>query len=185
MLICITLKLKCWLCFCPKDIVCGCKDNKPFCKCPYYRGLWGDYWYMGHKCEQLWNSLDLILVTVLPAVALAFLVGVIVQCVYYCKNKSNKSVKGASSFQFTSCKYCNAIYIVKVQLTNSTQSYFLFSQLLRQTSLFTFTGDNAAHFLFTMSPEREDKHSHGTAFLSTAFLCTGGHLPVFIPQVSI
>ncbi|XP_034638543.1 uncharacterized protein LOC117883386 [Trachemys scripta elegans] len=81
--------------FCPKDIVCGCKGNKPFCKCPYFRGLWGDYWYMGHKCEQLWNTLDLILVTVLPAVALAFLVGVIIQCVYYCKNKSNKSVKGA------------------------------------------------------------------------------------------
>ncbi|CAM2119851.1 unnamed protein product [Caretta caretta] len=81
--------------FCPKDIVCGCKGNKPFCKCPYYRGLWGDYWYMGHKCEQLWNTLDLILVTVLPAVTLAFLVGVIIQCVYYCKNKSNKSVKGA------------------------------------------------------------------------------------------
>ncbi|XP_025036593.1 uncharacterized protein LOC102458339 isoform X1 [Pelodiscus sinensis] len=79
--------------FCPNDVACGCKDSKPYCKCPYYRGLWGDYWYMGHKCEQLWNTLDLILVTVLPAVALAFLVGVIIQCVYYCKNKSNKSDK--------------------------------------------------------------------------------------------
>ncbi|XP_067404477.1 uncharacterized protein [Emydura macquarii macquarii] len=81
--------------FCPNDIACGCKDNKAFCKCPYYQGLWGDYWYMGHKCKQLWNTLDLILVTVLPAIALAFLVGVIIQCVHYCKKKSNQSVKGA------------------------------------------------------------------------------------------
>uniref|UniRef100_A0A674J9L3 Uncharacterized protein n=1 Tax=Terrapene triunguis TaxID=2587831 RepID=A0A674J9L3_9SAUR len=125
--------------FCPKDIVCGCKDNKPFCKCPYFRGLWGDYWYMGHKCEQLWNTLDLILVTVLPAVALAFLVGVIIQCVYYCKNKSSKT----------------------------TYKYKMI-QLLRQISLFIFTGDNAAHFLFTVSPESEDRCSHGTVIGSIA-----------------
>ncbi|XP_065428982.1 N-acetylglucosaminyl-phosphatidylinositol de-N-acetylase isoform X5 [Chrysemys picta bellii] len=43
----------------------------------------------------------------------------------------------------------------------STQSYFLFSQSLRQTSLFTFTRDNAAHFLFTISPESENRRSHG------------------------
>uniref|UniRef100_A0A8C8SMZ9 Uncharacterized protein n=1 Tax=Pelusios castaneus TaxID=367368 RepID=A0A8C8SMZ9_9SAUR len=79
--------------FCPNDVACGCKDNKPFCKCPYYQGRWGDYWYMGHKCKQLWNTLDLILVTVLPAVALAFLVGVIIQCVHCCKKKSNKGAR--------------------------------------------------------------------------------------------
>jgi len=46
-----------------------------------------EYWYMGPKCNQLWNTLDLILVTVLPAVALVFLVVVISQCVHYCKGK--------------------------------------------------------------------------------------------------
>lgn len=42
---------------------------------------------MGPKCNQLWNTLDFILVTILPAVALVFLVVAIYQCVYYCKGK--------------------------------------------------------------------------------------------------
>ncbi|KYO38448.1 hypothetical protein Y1Q_0015686 [Alligator mississippiensis] len=71
--------------FCPNSIACGCKDQKPFCKCPYYRGVWGEYWYLGEKCNQLWRTLDLILVAVLPGVALVFLVCVILQIVYYCK----------------------------------------------------------------------------------------------------
>ncbi|XP_009668258.1 uncharacterized protein [Struthio camelus] len=73
--------------FCPTNISCQCKDEKPFCRCNYYRVGWREYWYMGPKCNQLWNTLDLILVTVLPAVALSFVVGVICQCVHYCKGK--------------------------------------------------------------------------------------------------
>nr|XP_025957078.1 uncharacterized protein LOC112983892 isoform X2 [Dromaius novaehollandiae] len=73
--------------FCPTTISCQCKDEKPFCRCNNFRVDWRDYWYMGPKCDQLWNTLDLILVTVLPAVALSFIVGVIFQCVYYCKSR--------------------------------------------------------------------------------------------------
>ncbi|XP_021261688.1 uncharacterized protein LOC110403144 isoform X2 [Numida meleagris] len=73
--------------FCPINIPCQCKNEKPFCRCDYYREGWMEYWYMGPKCNQLWNTLDLILVTVLPAVALVFLVVAIFQCVYYCKAK--------------------------------------------------------------------------------------------------
>ncbi|XP_060230981.1 uncharacterized protein LOC132650056 [Meriones unguiculatus] len=77
--------------FCPKSIVCACKDGKPFCKCPNYRGQWGNYWYMGNKCEQLWNTLDLILVATLPGIALALIVGVVIQIIHYCKGKSKKN----------------------------------------------------------------------------------------------
>ncbi|XP_069469032.1 uncharacterized protein [Ambystoma mexicanum] len=76
--------------FCPKNVECACKDQKPFCKCPNYRVSWTDYWYMGPKCEQLWSTLDLILVIVFPAVALASMTGVTVQWIYYCKNKPQK-----------------------------------------------------------------------------------------------
>ncbi|XP_030066786.1 uncharacterized protein LOC115475169 [Microcaecilia unicolor] len=80
--------------FCPKGIECSCKDGKPFCKCPYYRGQWGTYWYIGSKCDQLWNTLDLIVMVTLPGVALAFVVAVIAQAIHYCKSKkSNKKVK--------------------------------------------------------------------------------------------
>ncbi|XP_025891726.1 uncharacterized protein LOC112944492 [Nothoprocta perdicaria] len=75
--------------FCPTGISCQCKNEEPFCRCHYYRVGWRDYWYMGPKCNQLWNTLDLILVTVLPAVALSFVVGVICQCIYYCKGRKN------------------------------------------------------------------------------------------------
>ncbi|XP_040600282.1 uncharacterized protein LOC101830902 [Mesocricetus auratus] len=77
--------------FCPKDIACACKDEKPFCKCPNFRGQWGDYWYMGDKCEQLWNTVDLILVATLPGIALALIVGVVIQIIHYCKGKSKKN----------------------------------------------------------------------------------------------
>ncbi|KAM9179858.1 uncharacterized protein V3H86_008771 isoform 1-T2 [Mergus octosetaceus] len=42
---------------------------------------------MGPKCNQLWSTVDLILVTILPAVALVFLVIVIFQGVHYFKSK--------------------------------------------------------------------------------------------------
>ncbi|XP_050998432.1 uncharacterized protein LOC127185879 isoform X2 [Acomys russatus] len=77
--------------FCPQNIVCACKDEKPFCKCSNFRGQWGDYWYMGGKCEQLWNTLDLILVATLPGIALAVIVGVVIQIAHYCKGKSKKN----------------------------------------------------------------------------------------------
>lgn len=76
--------------FCPNDIACACKDEKPFCKCQNYRGQWGDYWYMGDKCEQLWNTVDLILVATLPGIALALIVGVVIQIIHYCKEKPKK-----------------------------------------------------------------------------------------------
>ncbi|XP_025917038.1 uncharacterized protein LOC112963829 [Apteryx rowi] len=76
--------------FCPTNISCQCKDEKPFCRCNYFRVGWREYWYMGPKCNQLWNTLDLILVAVLPAVALSFIVGVIFQCVYYCKGRKSR-----------------------------------------------------------------------------------------------
>ncbi|XP_059535100.1 uncharacterized protein LOC132224038 [Myotis daubentonii] len=78
--------------FCPKNIVCACKDGEPFCKCPNFRGRWGNYWYMGAKCDQLWNTLDLILVATLPGIGLAFIVGVTIQTVHYCKKKSKKNI---------------------------------------------------------------------------------------------
>ncbi|XP_031231879.1 uncharacterized protein LOC116094036 isoform X2 [Mastomys coucha] len=77
--------------FCPESIVCACKDGKPFCKCPNFRGRWGDYWYMGEKCDQLWNTLDLVLVATLPGIALAIIVGVTVQIIHYCKGKSKEN----------------------------------------------------------------------------------------------
>ncbi|XP_053330039.1 protein SSXT-like [Spea bombifrons] len=79
--------------FCPPDIQCVCRDATPYCSCPYYRGPNGNYWYMGEKCDQLWNTLDLILVTVLPAVSLAFVVGVVAQLIHYCKTKPSKKTR--------------------------------------------------------------------------------------------
>ncbi|KFO19774.1 hypothetical protein H920_18843 [Fukomys damarensis] len=77
--------------FCPENIACVCKDGEPFCKCPYFRGQWGNYWYMGMKCDQLWNTLDLILVATLPGVGLALIVGVTIQTIHYCKKKSKNN----------------------------------------------------------------------------------------------
>ncbi|XP_008820767.1 uncharacterized protein LOC103725205 [Nannospalax galili] len=77
--------------FCPRNIVCACKDGEPFCKCPNFRGQWGNYWYMGANCHQLWNTLDLILVATLPGIGLALIVGVAIQITYYCKERSKKS----------------------------------------------------------------------------------------------
>ncbi|XP_066213471.1 uncharacterized protein [Saccopteryx leptura] len=78
--------------FCPKNIVCACKAGEPICKCPNYIGRWGNYWYMGDKCDQLWSTLDLILVAVLPGIGLALIVGVVIQTAHYCKKKSKKSI---------------------------------------------------------------------------------------------
>ncbi|XP_037676776.1 meprin A subunit beta-like [Choloepus didactylus] len=78
--------------FCPENIVCACKDGEPFCKCPNFRGQWGNYWYMGSKCDQLWNTLDLILVAALPGIGLALIVGVTIQTIHYCKKKSKKNI---------------------------------------------------------------------------------------------
>lgn len=78
--------------FCPENIVCACKDGKPFCKCPNFRGQWGNYWFLGAKCDQLWNTLDLILVATLPGIGLALIVGVTIQTIHYCKKKSKKNI---------------------------------------------------------------------------------------------
>ncbi|XP_060105923.1 uncharacterized protein LOC132579516 [Heteronotia binoei] len=73
--------------FCPRGIACGCKDQIPFCKCPAYHNGWEDYWYMGSKCDQLWSTLDLILVATVPGVALVLTAVVIMQWVGYCRHK--------------------------------------------------------------------------------------------------
>ncbi|RLW02458.1 hypothetical protein DV515_00007231, partial [Chloebia gouldiae] len=70
--------------FCPENIPCQCKDGEPFCRCDYYRTGWKEYWYMGPKCNHLWNTLDFILVATLPAVALVIIV-VVVLSVYFLK----------------------------------------------------------------------------------------------------
>nr|XP_020820168.1 zinc finger protein 711 isoform X8 [Phascolarctos cinereus] len=77
--------------FCPRDIVCACKNGVPFCKCPNFIGQWGNYWYMGAKCEQLWNTLDLILIAVLPGIGLAVIVGVTMQAIHYCQKRSKQN----------------------------------------------------------------------------------------------
>ncbi|XP_048191310.1 uncharacterized protein LOC125343038 [Perognathus longimembris pacificus] len=76
---------------CPENITCACKDGKPFCKCPNYRGKWGNYWYMGDKCEQLWNTLDLVLVATLPGIGLALIVAVTIKSIDYCRRMSKKN----------------------------------------------------------------------------------------------
>ncbi|XP_075018053.1 uncharacterized protein LOC142087597 [Calonectris borealis] len=73
--------------FCPTGISCQCKNEKPFCRCDYFRVDWKEYWYMGPKCNHLWNTLDFILVTILPAVGLVIVVVVIFYCVYYSKSE--------------------------------------------------------------------------------------------------
>ncbi|KAM6381213.1 uncharacterized protein J5M81_009169 [Pluvialis apricaria] len=73
--------------FCPNNISCQCKNEKPFCRCDYFRVDWQEYWYMGPKCNHLWSTLDFILVTILPAVALVIIVVVIFYSVYYCKSE--------------------------------------------------------------------------------------------------
>ncbi|KAL9837081.1 uncharacterized protein GJ701_010722 [Geothlypis trichas] len=46
-----------------------------------------EYWYMGPKCNHLWNTLDFILVATLPGVALVFIVVVIFSAVLCLKTK--------------------------------------------------------------------------------------------------
>uniref|UniRef100_A0ACB8FXG1 Uncharacterized protein n=1 Tax=Sphaerodactylus townsendi TaxID=933632 RepID=A0ACB8FXG1_9SAUR len=75
--------------FCPRGIPCGCKDQVPFCKCPTYHSGWEDYWYMGPKCDQLWSTLDLILLAAVPAVALAVAATVIMQWAGYCRSSAH------------------------------------------------------------------------------------------------
>ncbi|XP_014810344.1 PREDICTED: uncharacterized protein LOC106895436 [Calidris pugnax] len=77
--------------FCPVNISCQCKNEKPFCRCDYYRIDWQDYWYMGPKCNHLWNTLDFILVTVIPPVALVIILTIIFFSIYACR--SEKPVK--------------------------------------------------------------------------------------------
>lgn len=48
---------------------------------------WMEYWYMGPKCNHLWNTLDFILVATLPGVALVFIVVVIFSAVLCLKTK--------------------------------------------------------------------------------------------------
>lgn len=89
--------------FCPKNIICACKDEEPFCQCPNFRGRLGNYWYMGAKCEQLWNTLDLILVATLPGLGFALIVGLTIQIIHCYRNnlKRNKNNHRQQSFSGT------------------------------------------------------------------------------------
>ncbi|XP_048400736.1 uncharacterized protein zgc:158432 [Stegostoma tigrinum] len=80
---------------CPEYMPCYCKDEKEYCRCTNFKGPLGDYWNLGAKCEQQWNTLDLILIAVIPGVCLFVIFAVCVQCVYSCKKlnyiaKANK-----------------------------------------------------------------------------------------------
>ncbi|XP_044124893.1 uncharacterized protein LOC122919773 [Bufo gargarizans] len=80
--------------FCPRDIDCSCKSGRPFCSCPFYTGPNGNYWYLGEKCDHLWSTLDMIVIAVFPAAALAFVVAVTAQLIHFCKTKpKSKKVK--------------------------------------------------------------------------------------------
>lgn len=61
-------------------------------RCPNFRSQWRDYWYLGAKCDQLWNTLDLILVATLPGIGLALIIGVTIQTIHYCKKKSKENI---------------------------------------------------------------------------------------------
>ncbi|XP_021473929.2 uncharacterized protein LOC110533752 [Oncorhynchus mykiss] len=65
---------------------CYCKDKKPFCRCNNYI----DKWYIGEKCDFEWTILNFALVSSLPGLALAFIVGVMVQCVHYLRKPAKK-----------------------------------------------------------------------------------------------
>ncbi|KAM7043314.1 uncharacterized protein M8220_007301 isoform 2-T2 [Acridotheres tristis] len=76
--------------FCPTDIPCQCINENPFCRCKYYRIGWKEYWYMGPRCNHLWNTLTFILVATLPAVALVIIVVVIFGTVYCFKMENTR-----------------------------------------------------------------------------------------------
>ncbi|XP_073498266.1 uncharacterized protein [Phyllobates terribilis] len=99
--------------FCPDGIACSCRSSRPFCSCPYYTGPNGNYWYLGEKCDQLWSTLDMIVICVLPAVALAFIVAVTAQLIHFCKTKPrSKTVKVAkNSERKTTNTHQNRAYV--------------------------------------------------------------------------
>lgn len=63
------------------------KINIFICRCDYFRIGWKEYWYMGPKCNHLWNTLDFILVATLPAGILIIIVVVIFSVVYCMKTE--------------------------------------------------------------------------------------------------
>lgn len=63
------------------------KINIFICRCDYFRIGWKEYWYMGPKCNHLWNTLDFILVATLPAGILIIIVVVIFSVVYCVKTE--------------------------------------------------------------------------------------------------
>uniref|UniRef100_A0A6I8NIB7 EGF-like domain-containing protein n=1 Tax=Ornithorhynchus anatinus TaxID=9258 RepID=A0A6I8NIB7_ORNAN len=115
--------------FCPKSITCACVDQKPFCQCQNSRGKWGEYWYMGTKCEQAWNTLDLVLVAVLPGLALTLIVAVTMQTVYYCKNKKSRQSGGGDPQEqhnaaFLSDQRVQSLQMAHAKASGPTQSQF-------------------------------------------------------------
>ncbi|XP_072450745.1 uncharacterized protein [Chiloscyllium punctatum] len=70
---------------CPDYMPCYCKDKKEYCRCSNFKGPLGDYWNLGPKCKQQWNTLDLILIAVIPGVCLVAIVAVCMQCIYSCE----------------------------------------------------------------------------------------------------
>ncbi|XP_038632234.1 uncharacterized protein zgc:158432 [Scyliorhinus canicula] len=70
---------------CPGYMPCYCKEEKEYCRCTNFKGPLGDYWNLGPKCEQQWNTRDLILVAVVPGICLALIISVCTYCIYSCK----------------------------------------------------------------------------------------------------
>lgn len=60
-------------------------------RCPSYQISWQNYWYMGPKCDQLWSTLDLILIAAVPGLTLTVTVAVLIQWISYCKKKPKKN----------------------------------------------------------------------------------------------
>ncbi|CAB1352641.1 unnamed protein product [Coregonus sp. 'balchen'] len=71
---------------CSDNSKCYCKDDKAFCRCNNYINMW----YIGENCDFEWTILTFALVATLPGLALAAIVGVMVQCVHYSRKPAEK-----------------------------------------------------------------------------------------------
>ncbi|XP_072285766.1 uncharacterized protein [Pyxicephalus adspersus] len=102
--------------FCPSGIECSCKAELAFCSCPYYKGPHTEYWYMGSKCDQLWSTWDLLVIAVFPGVALAFVVIVIAQLIYYCKITAKIKTKKSKTINRIPESHPNQTFVSEEEL---------------------------------------------------------------------
>ncbi|XP_078402289.1 uncharacterized protein LOC144683204 [Cetorhinus maximus] len=73
---------------CPEYMPCYCREKEEYCRCINFKGPLGDYWNLGPKCDQQWNSLDLILIGVVPGICLTTIVAACMCCVYSHKKRN-------------------------------------------------------------------------------------------------